>query len=149
LKSIHLSLVVATMLLVIFYAKSLLAHGDVTPQPVNTDSLKPLGDEWLEANPYSGDEKAISVGSSAYNSNCARCHGLEAVSGGMTPDLRKLNDLSDWDSADEATQWYIDRVRKGAVVNGRYLMPPFEQILNQEAIWAIKAYLETREPEEE
>ena len=28
--------------------------------------------------------------------------------------------------------------------NGAVYMPPFEGILNQEATWAIKAYLETR-----
>ena len=136
------------MLLIFSNAGAVWAHGDVTPQPVNTDTLEPLGEEWLEENPYSGDEVAIAVGSSAYNSNCARCHGLEAVSGGITPDLRKLNDMTDWESVAEVNEWYLQRVREGAVVNGRYLMPPFEQILNQEAIWAIKAYLETRDPDE-
>jgi len=123
------------------------AHGDVTPQPVNTDSLKSLGDQWLTETPYTGDANAISVGASAYNSNCARCHGLQAVSGGITPDLRKLNDLSEWDSVDEVNEWYVDRVRNGASFNGRYRMPPFDDILNQEAVWAIKAYLETRAPD--
>ena len=63
-------------------------HGNVTPQPVDTSELEPLGEEWLYVNPYRGNEKAVEIGASAYNQNCARCHGLEAVSGGVTPDLR-------------------------------------------------------------
>jgi mono/diheme cytochrome c family protein len=35
-------------------------------------------------------------------------------------------------------------VRRGKVRNGAVYMPPFEGTLNQEAIWSIKAYLETR-----
>ena len=33
---------------------------------------------------------AIKIGGSAYGQNCARCHGLGAVSGGIAPDLRLL-----------------------------------------------------------
>ena len=67
------------------------AHGDVTPQAVDTSSLPKLGDDWRSENPYRKNEAAIKVGSSAYNQNCARCHGLEAISGGIAPDLRKLD----------------------------------------------------------
>jgi hypothetical protein len=28
------------------------AHGDVAPQPVNTDALPDVGEEWLTENPY-------------------------------------------------------------------------------------------------
>lgn len=122
------------------------AHGDVTPQPVNTDGLEELG-EWVEENPFRGNELAIKIGTSAYAQNCARCHGLEAVSGGMTPDLRVLNDEFEWSSKAESDEWYIQRVRHGAVVQGRVYMPPFEEILSQEAMWAIRAYLDTRPPE--
>ncbi len=40
----------------------------------------------------------------------------------------------------------LQRIReRGSLVVGIYNeMPPFEGILNQEATWAIKAYLETR-----
>ena len=123
------------------------AHGDVTPQAVNTETLKQLGEEWLIENPYRGDAEAIRIGDSAYNQNCARCHGLEAVSGGITPDLRKLNDPTEFDLA-ESDEWYMGRVRHGAVINGRVYMPPFEGILSQEAMWAIRSYLDTRKPEE-
>ena len=62
------------------------AHGDVAPQPVNTDALPEVGEEWLIENPYraekAGDEvwwTAVTIGDSAYNQNCARCHGLGVV----------------------------------------------------------------------
>lgn len=117
------------------------AHGDVTPQGVDVSSLPPLGDEWLDKNPYTGNEDAIKVGKSAYGQNCARCHGLDVISGGIAPDLRNLNNLDKF----EADEWFMYRVRNGAVRDGRVYMPPFEGIFKQEAMWAIKAYIETRD----
>lgn len=113
-------------------------HGDVTPQVVDTSALQQLGAELRKVNPYRNDPKAVDVGSSAYNQNCARCHGLEAVSGGIAPDLRLLDLDADTD------QYYLESVRRGKIRNGTTYMPPFEGVLSQEAIWAIKAYLETR-----
>ena len=128
------------------------AHGDVTPQAVDTKELPQLGDKWRGENPYRKNDKAIKVGTSAYNQNCARCHGLEAVSGGIAPDLRKLDNdcvsLKDAAKKDkcvkEIDEYYASSVRKGKVRNGAVYMPPFEGILQQEAVWSIKAYLETR-----
>ncbi len=128
------------------------AHGDVTPQAVDTKDLPPLGEAWKDENPYRNHAGAVKVGTSAYNQNCARCHGLEAISGGIAPDLRKLdNDCSSLKDAKkkaacvkEIDEYFVSSVRKGKVRNGAVYMPPFEGILNQEATWAIKAYLETR-----
>lgn len=114
------------------------SHGDVTPQAVDVSTLKPLGDEMRDVNPYREDKAAVLVGTSAYNQNCARCHGLEAVSGGIAPDLRKLDLDPDTDV------YYRNSVLAGKVRNGAVYMPPYAGILSQEAIWAIKAYLETR-----
>ena len=113
------------------------AHGDVQPQAVDTTGLEPLGDTWRERNPYSGNETAIEIGASAYNQNCARCHGLGGVSGGIAPDLRLLPYDADGDA------WYVSRVRNGAIRNGVTYMPKFEGVLSQEALWAIRAWLET------
>ena len=44
----------------------------------------------------------------------------------------------------ENDEYYATTVRKGRVRNGAVYMPPFDAILQQEAVWAIKAYLETR-----
>jgi len=128
------------------------AHGDVTPQAVDTKGLAPLGEAWLAENPYRKNDVAIKIGSSAFNQNCARCHGLEAISGGIAPDLRKLdNDCAPMKDdkkksacVKEMDDYYLGSVRRGKVRNGAVYMPPFEGILNQEAMWAVKAYLETR-----
>ncbi|MBX3686982.1 MAG: cytochrome c-550 PedF [Rhodocyclaceae bacterium] len=114
-----------------------IAHGDVTPQAVDVSTLKPVGDDWLATNPYRGNAEAVRIGSSAYNQNCARCHGLEAISGGIAPDLRYLP------VEDEGDEIFLNRIRHGSTRGGRVYMPPFEGILQQEAMWAIRAYLET------
>lgn len=115
-----------------------LAHGDVTPQAVDVHTLPKLGEDLRGVNPYRGNTEAIRIGTSAFNQNCARCHGLEAISGGIAPDLRKLDIEPDTDV------YFMESVRLGKVRNGAVYMPPFKDILPQEAIWAIKAYLETR-----
>ncbi|EHR69986.1 cytochrome c, mono- and diheme variants family [Burkholderiales bacterium JOSHI_001] len=128
------------------------AHGDVTPQSVDTHELPQLGEAWRAENPFRANDKAIKIGTSAYNQNCARCHGLEAISGGIAPDLRKLDNdcVSLKDTAKKAAcvkeidEYYLASVRRGKTRNGAVYMPPFEGILNQEALWSIKAYLETR-----
>lgn len=117
------------------------AHGDVTPQPVDTTGLEPLGEEWRKENPYRGNATAIKIGSSAYNQNCARCHGLEVISGGIAPDLRGLEKNAEGDA------WFLNRIRKGATINGDFKMPPFEKLMSQEAMWAIRAYIESRPTE--
>jgi cytochrome c-550 PedF len=114
------------------------AHGDVTPQPIDASELKPLGETWLNENPYRGDAKAIEIGSSGYNQNCARCHGLEVISGGMAPDLRKLEMGATGDD------WFIQRIRNGAKKSdGTTIMPAFEGVFGQEAMWAIRSYIES------
>lgn len=132
-----------------------MAHGDVVPQSVDTSTLPQLGAKWLDANPYSSGparDEALRIGKSAYNQNCARCHGLEAISGGISPDLRKLDadcmGLADAEKKQacfqEIQEYFVSTVRRGRTRDGRVYMPPFEGILTQEAIWSIKTYLETR-----
>ena len=140
-----------------FGASAAMAHGDVVPQAVDTSSLPQLGPKWKESNPYSSGparKEALRIGSSAYNQNCARCHGLEAVSGGISPDLR-LFDKECSGMADaakkqacfkEMDEYFVATVRRGRVRDGRVYMPPFEGTLTQEAIWAIRTYLEERRP---
>lgn len=128
------------------------AHGDVTPQAVDTKELPQLGDKWKEENPYRDNKAALRIGTSAYNQNCARCHGLEAISGGIAPDLRKLDNdcvsLSDAarrkSCVKEVDEYFSGKARRGVTRNGAVYMPPFEGVLSQEAIWSIKTYLESR-----
>lgn len=121
------------------------AHGDVTPQAVDTTGLPETGEEWLIENPYraeaAGEEvwlKAIEIGASGYNQNCARCHGLEVVSGGLAPDLRYL------EAEEYGDEWYMERYREGYTQNGITKMPAFGELLGQDAAWAIRTYIETR-----
>ena len=121
------------------------AHGDVAPQPVNTDALPDVGEEWLTENPYraetAGDEvwaAAVEIGSSGYNQNCARCHGLEVISGGLAPDLRFL------EAEEFGDEWFMERFIHGYTQNGITKMPAFGELLGQKAGWAIRTYVETR-----
>ncbi|MEQ1716272.1 MAG: cytochrome c-550 PedF [Hyphomicrobium sp.] len=115
------------------------AHGDVTPQPIDTEGLAPLKDgEWLTENPYRANDKAKEIGASGYNQNCARCHGLEVISGGLAPDLRYL------ELGKPGDEWFIERIRHGArKPDGSTMMPGFEGIFKQEAMWAIRTYIES------
>lgn len=127
------------------------AHGDVTPQAVDTKTLPSLGEQWREENPYRANNEAIRIGTSAFAQNCARCHGLQAVSGGIAPDLRQIDRdcLTQKDETKkqacfkEIDNYFTLSAKRGKTRNGAVYMPPFEGILNQEAIWSIKAYLET------
>jgi cytochrome c-550 PedF len=121
------------------------AHGDVAPQPVNTDALPEVGEEWLIENPYRADKvgdevwwEAVVIGDSGYNQNCARCHGLGVVSGGLAPDLRFL------EAAEYGDEWYAERFQTGYTQDGTTKMPAFGEILGQKAAWAIRTYIETR-----
>ncbi|MFN3578163.1 MAG: cytochrome c-550 PedF [Tabrizicola sp.] len=122
-----------------------LAHGDVAPQPVNTDALPDVGEEWLTENPYRADKvgdevwwQAVLIGDSGYNQNCARCHGLGVVSGGLAPDLRFL------EAAEYGDEWFAERFQHGYTQDGITKMPAFGEILGQKAAWAIRTYIETR-----
>lgn len=129
------------------------AHGNVVPQAVETKGLTPIkdagvsldGDGWAAVNPYRSSpehDKAVEIGASAYNQNCAACHGLEAKSGGIAPDLRML------DAGDAGDEWFVERVRHGAVRDGRVYMPKMADYLSQEALWAVRTYQDSVHVEE-
>src|SRR3989338_2511078 len=117
-------------------AAAVMAHGDVVPQSVDTTTLPQLGAKWLDANPYNEQSPARK----------------EAMPGGISPDLRKID--SDCtglaDAAKKAAcfkemdDYFLSTVRRGRVRDGRVYMPPFEGTLTQEAVWAIRTYIETR-----
>ncbi len=114
------------------------SHGDVQPQAINTDGLPALGDTWRDENPYRGNELAVKIGSSGYNQNCARCHGLEVISGGLAPDLRYL------EKGKEGDEWFKERVTHGAIIDGMTKMPVFAGVISQEGLWAIRSYIESQ-----
>lgn len=133
----------ATLSMLAIPLKFVAAHGDVTPQAIDTSELPDVGDDWLEENPWRDPASnewaiAIKIGASGYNQNCARCHGLEVISGGLAPDLRYLEANIDGD------EWYLERYRLGYTQNGTTKMPAFGELLGQKAAWAIRTYIETR-----
>lgn len=117
------------------------AHGDVTPQAVDTSALPDIGTDWLMKNPYADNATAIAIGQSAYGQNCARCHGLDAESGGIAPDLRYL------ELGESGDEWYIQRYQHGASHDGKVYMPPFGEVLGQKTGWAIRSWLVTKHQE--
>ncbi|WMP19190.1 cytochrome c-550 PedF [Thiothrix lacustris] len=121
-------------------ATNAFAHGDVTPQAINISGLDPLKDSatWEETNPYSGNERAAEIGHHAFAQNCARCHGIDAVSGGIAPDLRETLPLGA-----EGDEIFRERMINGAIRNGVTYMPKFDGIVAQEGLWAIRSWLET------
>ncbi|EDM48400.1 cytochrome c-550 PedF [Marinobacter algicola] len=134
--SFSLHTLLATILL--GAAGLVMAHGNVTPQEVDTGDLPELGDEVRSQNPFrEGNEygkhnaQAVAVGESAYAGNCAGCHGIRAMSGGLTPDLREL---TEWDD-----EYYVTRVLNGTDRG----MPAWKKTLDQNAIWAIRTYVES------
>lgn len=139
------ALTLASLLVPALAPVSALAHGDVAPQPVNTDALPEVGEEWLTENPYraatAGEEvwrTAVQIGDSGFNQNCARCHGLGAVSGGLAPDLRFL------EAEEYGDEWFVERFQHGYTQDGTTKMPAFGPVLGQKAGWAIRTYIETR-----
>lgn len=126
-------------------ASSLSAHGNVTPQAVDTSALPDIvggNDTWVTVNPYRGNEKALEIGQSAYGQNCARCHGLDAISGGIAPDLRYL------ETGDSGDEWFVQRYQHGSSRDGKVYMPPFGEVLGQKAGWAIRTWIETKHTDE-
>lgn len=132
-------------------ASQVLAHGDVTPHPIDTTGLKSLGKDWAATDPYRGDAKAIAIGAEGYKHNCAGCHGLNLESGGLAPDLRTMirDCLGMAKSGQESCLNDSDDYFKEIVLNGkknsagRYVMPAYGEVFTQEAVWALKAYVDS------
>jgi len=128
-----------TAVAILGFAGQAFSHGDVAPQPIDISGLTLLDGEEVYENPYRDTEEydtAIKIGDRAYNQNCARCHGLGAVSGGIAPDLRYLIPGDD-------DEYFMEKVKLGAVRNGVTYMPAFGEIFSDEAIWSIRSWLDT------
>lgn len=143
----------AVGLLITMLALDARAHGDVTPHPVDTSSLTPIGKDWVAANPYRGNDKAVTVGAGGYSQNCAGCHGLNAKAGGVAPDLLLLaKDCVGMAAKEqqatclkESDDYFKDVTLHGKKNGeGRYTMPAYDKVFTQEAVWAIKAYIDAR-----
>jgi mono/diheme cytochrome c family protein len=74
------------------------------------------------------DKAKIAVGEMTYNNYCQVCHGEELVNTGQNFDLRRLK-------ADERPRF------DNSVRNGKNQMPPWRDVLNDQQIDAIWAYI--------
>ncbi|KPK34336.1 MAG: hypothetical protein AMJ66_03970 [Betaproteobacteria bacterium SG8_40] len=91
-----------------------------------------------EANPYSGDKKAIRSGRSWYRNVCSPCHGGRADGQGERgtgADLRKQK---------LGYKGFVEVVLDGRKVQGRIqFMPGWRNVLSMKDILEITAYVET------
>lgn len=125
---------------------------------LDLSALPPLGTTWREANPYRGLPQAIDIGRSAYAQACARCHGADAshrgADQGAAPDLSRVDAYCRRIADSEVRRacmldndaWFSQSVREGKVRVGVRHMPAWQDLLPQEAVWAIQAYVESRRP---
>jgi mono/diheme cytochrome c family protein len=95
-------------------------------------------EELPDANPMSGDQKAINSGKSWFRGVCALCHGGRADGAGERgngADLRKF---------DKGFKAYVHTVKEGRKIAGRNQeMPAWGGVLEDKTIYEIGAYLET------
>lgn len=121
---------------------------------LDLSGLPSFGETWLKGNPYRGNPRALAIGQSAFNQSCARCHGFNASpAGGVpAPDLRQLNGycrriadagLQDACMADN-DQYFKKSVLQGKVIVGVLHMPSWKDVLSQDVVWAIQAFIESR-----
>jgi cytochrome c-550 PedF len=151
MKQIRNTIFASSMLALALASSITLADENMVPQTEATKNLAALGSAWLDANPYSSQAEAVRVGAAEFGENCARCHGLEAKSGGIAPDLRLLdrdcldlkNETKKQACYKETDKYFMFSIRHGKVRNGNVYMPPFEGLLSQETMWSIKTYLES------
>jgi|GEM_PF-1539954 len=81
--------------------------------------------------PQTASREAIERGGLLYAQTCRLCHGAQAISGGMTPDLRYMTS--------ETHKAFRDIVLYGA--RAKDGMAPFADMLNEADSDAIHAYL--------
>jgi mono/diheme cytochrome c family protein len=90
-----------------------------------------------DANPMSGDEKAIKEGRSWYRNTCSPCHGGRADGAGErgnAADLRKF---------DKGFKRFVQTVKGGKDSGRAMTMPAWGGVLDEKTIYQIGAYIET------
>lgn len=95
---------------------------DILPEPPRLQPDPP---------PETANAEQIAIGRRIYTARCATCHGLGAVSSGITPDLRYLDENA-------------HKVWDGIVIYGAKRttgMPGFEKLLTADETDAIHAYV--------
>lgn len=123
------------------------------PPKTDMSALPPLGDVWPDTNPYRGNADVVATGRALFNESCAVCHGTDGNPKNQPgPNLLRLHRgcqkvkdaallkrcLSDVD------HYFTKSVRQGKRVLDVQHMPPWDSVLPQEGVWAIKTFIEAR-----
>jgi PQQ-dependent dehydrogenase (methanol/ethanol family) len=104
--------------------------GSATLAPLTTTSVpKPAPMPVPAASP-----ETLMLGAVTYARRCSMCHGVEAASGGLAPDLRY---------SQPAMFDRYDQIVLGGALSSRG-MPSFKQVLGENELAAIKAYVLTQ-----
>ncbi len=127
--------------------------GDTSAEEPGLAALPELGGQWRTENPYRGDARATAAGQTLFVAHCQRCHGENASGRGPAPDLRVLGRycmrIADKElharCMRDADDYFRRSVLFGKVRMGVVHMPPWKDVLSQEAIWALRTYVGTRD----
>ena len=103
-------------------------------KPAATSETKPA-QKFPSGNPRSADPEAIDTGKTLYFTWCVQCHGLHANGESRFGKYAGNLTIMPWGYKE-----YVKIVKKGRV---QMMMPPWEEVLDEEAISNIGAYLET------
>lgn len=141
------------ILAVLLAGKTALANEVANRPEVDASRLPKFGPTWLATNPYRGNADAVAVGRITYGQTCARCHGADAsTNAAPAPDLRRLNAfcrrIADAELKASCLRdndaYFSKTVRQGKTIVGVVHMPPWQEVLSQELVWAVQAFIESR-----
>lgn len=121
-------------------------HADDGDEHAHTHVAPPRDFAGL-GNPFADDEAAIAAGKVIYETNCATCHGPEGAGDGVAAEglNPKPASLSDGMMMRELSEGYLFwRVSKGGAMEPfNSAMPPWENVLSEEARWQVISYIRT------
>ena len=86
--------------------------------------------------PFDGDPAAAAEGRTLFNVHCSHCHSPNAASPDPQRDLRRLR----LRYGEQRNEVFYTTVTQGRPTKG---MPPAGGVLDPDAIWKIKAFLES------
>lgn len=97
------------------------------------------------ANPFEGNQDAVTAGKTLYDVNCAACHGAQAKGDGAAGASLDPKPADLQKTAKETTPQYSNWViHVGGVGSGlNASMPAFKDVLSDDDIWQVVTYLET------
>lgn len=121
-------------------------HGAMEGEMEHAHAEVPEAYEGL-TNPFAGDESAIAAGAEVFKTNCATCHGDTGAGDGPASAALdpKPADISDRTMTETLTDGYLFwRISEGGMMPPfNSAMPAWGQMLSEEQIWQVVAYVRT------